>query len=207
MKSRTLVAFLIVWVSSLLLAALLSPSPGRASGGSNLLQNPGFEESTDGWLPDSATTTEFITVTEPVRSGEWAASLKKKVGAGFIYIYQDVAVVGGFRYRLSGWVYNYKDIPIEDWAVLRIEWRDSSGEIAPPVDSEKVYDDEPGYHERHIPYNGSDGVQAPAGATIARIKCMAWVHDSTPPPPVFFDDLSFTFQGWKVYLPLVVKNY
>jgi len=70
-----------------------------------------------------------------VRSGEWAASLKKKVGAGFIYIYQDVAVVGGFRYRLSGWVYNYKDIPIEDWAVLRIEWRDSSGEIAPPVDS------------------------------------------------------------------------
>lgn len=206
MKGRTSIAFLVMWVSLLLLAALLSPSPGRASSGSNLLQNPGFEEGTEGWLADSPTTTEFITVTQPVNSGEWAASIKKTAGAGFIYIYQDVPVVGGFRYRLCGWVYNYKDSPIEDWAVLRIEWRDPSGEIALPIDSLKVYDDESGYQERCIPYNGSDGVQAPPTATTARIKCIAWVHDSQSPPPVFFDDLSFTWQGWKVYLPLVMKN-
>jgi len=189
MKSRTLVAFLIVWVFSFLLARLLSPSPGRASDGSNLLQNPGFEEGSEAWLPDSPTTTQFITVTQPVHSGDWAASLNKIVGGGLIYIYQDVPVVGGGYYTLSGWAYNYKDNPIEDWAMLRIEWRDSSGEIAPPVDSLKVYDDEAGYQERRIPYNGGDGVQAPAAATIARIECMAYVHDSET--AVFFDEFTF----------------
>ncbi len=125
-----------------------------------------------------------------------------------MYIYQDVPVIGGFRYRLSGWVYNYNDSPIEDyWAMLSIEWRDSLGKIPPPVDSQKVYDDEPGYQERRIPYNGSDGVQAPPAATIARIKCVVHIANPNPETPVFFDDLSFTFKGSKVYLPLVVKNY
>ena len=217
MKSKALV-FLLAAISGLILSSTVLPSLGAspgaepstgmgASDGWELLENGGFEEGTEGWLADSPTTTQFITVTQPVHSGDRAASLKKKVGAGFIYIYQDVPVVGGGYYTLSGWIYNYKDRPIEDWAVLRIEWRDSSGEIARHVDSQKVYDDEPGYHERRIPYNGGDSVQAPAAATIARIKCMAWVHDSNPATPVFFDDLSFTPQRWKVYLPLVVKNH
>ena len=206
MKGRTSIAFLVMWISLLLLAALLSPYPGRASSGSNLLQNPGFEEGTDSWLSDSST--DFITVTHPypVNFGDWAASLNKKVGTGLISIYQDVLVVGGGYYTLSGWVYYYKDSPIEDWAMLRIDWRNSLGSLS-TVDSQKLYGDEAGYHERRIPYNGGDSVQAPTAATIARIECMAYVPD--PETPVFFDDLSFTFQGSnsRVYLPLIVKNY
>jgi len=209
MTKRTPLAFLIVWVCFLLLAALLSPSPGRASDDSNLLQNPGFEEGTIPWLSSPSAATFVVTDTaEYVHSGIWAASLNKEGGAVPIYIYQDVPVVGGGYYTLSGWVYNYKDSPIGDWAMLRIDWRNSQGSLF-TVDSQKLYGDEPGYHERRIPYDGGDSVQAPAAATIARIKCMAYIQEADPETPVFFDELSFTFQGsnWRVYLPLVVKNY
>lgn len=208
MKSRTLVASLVVWVCSLLLAALLSPSPGRASGGSNLLQNPGFEEGTAPWLAGPSATFDLTDTPEYVHSETWAASLNRTDGfGGEIYIYQDVPVVGGGYYTLSGWVYYYKeDSLIEDWAMLHIDWRNSQESLF-TVDSQKVYGDEPGYHERRIPYDGSDSVQAPAAATIARIKCVGDIQEPNPEAPVFFDELSFTFQGWQVYLPLVVKNY
>ncbi|MFQ6000335.1 MAG: hypothetical protein ACE5LG_01555, partial [Anaerolineae bacterium] len=116
--------------------------------------------------------------------------MNRKVGAGLIYIYQDVPVEGGGYYALSGWVYNYKDSPNSDWAMLRIDWRNSLGSLL-TVDSQKLYDDEAGYHELRIPYNGGDSVQAPAAATVARIECMAYVHDANPATPIFFDDLTF----------------
>jgi len=162
----------------------------------------GFEEGTEGWLPDSPTTTEFITVTQPVHSGQWAASLNRTDGfGGEIYIYQDVEdIIGGMSYALSGWA--YKDDPNFGWVKLRLDWRDSSGSLL-KVDSPLLTEDQAVYQFLFI-----DAVQAPINATRARIQCMAYIHDSTPEPtPVFFDDLSFTFQGSKVYLPLVVKNY
>jgi len=207
MTKRTLLAFLIVWVCFLLLAALLSPSPGRASGGSNLLQNPGFEEGTTGWSfrPQDAT---FTVTNTQVYSGSWAASLNRTGGfGGEINIYQDVPVVGGGYYTLSGWA--YKDSPKFQSVYMRIEWRDASGGIY-NVDSHILTDDEDAYHPLCIPreYNG-DGVQAPDKAVKARIKCVADIQEADPETPIFFDELSFTFQGsnWRVYLPLVVKNY
>lgn len=204
MKSRTLIAFLVMWVSLLLLAALLSPSPGRASSGSNLLQNPGFEEGKIGWSswPQDASFT--ITNTQ-IYSGSWAASLNRTDGAGGeIYISQDVPVVGGGYYTLSGWA--YKDSPDFQSVYLRIEWRDASEEIY-HVDSHILTDDEDIYHRLCVPREcNGDGVQAPDNAVKARIKAIAVIGDPNPQTPVFFDDLSFTWQGWKVYLPLVMKN-
>lgn len=206
MAKRTLVAPLIVWFCFLLLLALLSPSVGRASGGSNLLQNPSFEQGTAPWLSGPSGATFIITSTQ-VYSGTWAASLNKEVGAVPIYIYQDVPVVGGGYYTLSGWA--YKDSPNFRSVYLRIEWRDAWGEIY-HVDSHILTDDEEAYQRLCIPGEcDGDGVQAPNNAVEARIKCVADIQEADPETPIFFDELSFTFQGsnWKVHLPLVVKNY
>ncbi len=122
---RGLVSLLLTSFTLLFLATLFSPSSGRASDGSNLLQNPGFEEGTIDWLPDHDTT-EFVTTIQ-VYSGSWAASLNRSDGVGGqIYIYQDVPVEGGGYYALSGWAYNYKDSPSSDWAMLRMILRNST---------------------------------------------------------------------------------
>lgn len=209
MRRRTLVAFLVVWVCSLLLAALLSPSPGRASDDLNLLQNPGFEEDKKNWsyFPSAAT---FVVTNTPeyVHSGTWAASLNRTDGvADEIHIYQDVPVVGGGYYTLSGWA--YKDDPKFGSVYLQIQWWDSLGEIY-SENSHILTGNEDAYHLLCVPREcDGDGVQVPDKAVKARIKCVAYLHDSNPETPIFFDDLSFTFQGLssKVYLPLVVKNY
>lgn len=210
MARRTLVALLIVWVCSLALAALLSPSAGRASGGSNLLQNPGFEEGTTGWSFSPQDATFTITNTQ-VYSGSWAASLNRTDGVrGEIHIYQDVPVLGGQPYSLSGWA--YKNDPKFSYVKLRIEWKDAALQTVGEVESHLLTDDEDAYHCLCIPRDcNGDGVEAPSNAVKARIKCVAHIQEPNPETPVFFDDLGFTFQGSNqgstVYLPLVVKNY
>lgn len=204
MAKRTLVASLIVWFCFLLLLALLSPSVGRASGDSNLLQNPSFEQGTAPWLSGPSGATFIITSTQ-VYSGTWAASLHRTEGlASEIYICQDVeGIVGYAPYTLSGWAYNDRE---SDWVALRIEWWDSSGKIG-EIQSDKLMD-KASYHHLCVPKEcDGGGVPAPHNAIKARIKSVAYIHDSDPETPVFFDDLSFTFQGSKVYLPLVIKNY
>lgn len=192
MAKRTLVASLIVWFCFLLLLALLSPSVGRASGGSNLLQNPSFEQGTAPWLSGPSGATFIITSTQ-VYSGTWGASLHRTEGlASEIYISQDVeGIVGDARYTLSGWAYNDRE---SDWVALRIEWWDSSGKIG-EVESDKLMD-KASYHHLCVPKEcDGGGVPAPHNAIKARIKSVAYIHDSDPETPVFFDDLSFTFQG------------
>jgi hypothetical protein len=208
MKSRTLVAFLIVWGCSLLLATRLSASAGQASGGSNLLQNPGFEEGKKGWSKSPSAAIFVVTKTSKyVHSGTWAASLNRTDGVpGKIYIYQDVeGIIGGMPYALSGWA--YKDSPKFGSVYLEIQWWDSLGEI--DSDSSHILtEDEDAYRRLCIPREcNGDGVQAPNNAIKARIKCMADIQEPNPEAPVFFDDLSFTFQGSRAYLPLVVKKY
>ncbi len=208
MKSRALVASLIVWVCSLVLAALLSPSSGRASGDSNLLQNPGFEENTKGWSKSPLDAIFVVTNTpEYVHSGTWAASLNRTDGpGGEIYIYQDVPVVGGGCYTLSGWA--YKNDPRFSRVKLRIEWKNAALQTVRDDESDLIMDDEDVYHLLCIPREcNGDGALAPNNAVKARIECVAHIQEPNPEAPVFFDEFRFTFQGSKVYLPLVVKNY
>mgnify|MGYP003681876720 CR=1 FL=1 len=208
MRKRTLLASLIVWLCSLLLAALVSPSSGRASSGSNLLQNPGFEEGKEGWSKFPSAATFVVTdTTQYVHGGRWAASLNRTdwVG-GEIYIYQDVPVLGGQFYSLSGWA--YKNDSGFSCAKLRIEWKDAALQTINDEESHLLAEDEDAYHLLCIPREcNGDGVQAPNNAVKARIEGVAIIVSPNPPTPVFFDDLSFTFQGSKVYLPLIVKNY
>ena len=209
MKSRPLVASLIIWACSLLLAVLLSPSAGQASNGSNLLQNPGFEEDKESWSKSPSAATFVITDTpEYVHSGTWSASLNRTDGpAGEIYIYQDVeGISGGMPYALSGWV--YKNDPRFSCVKLRIEWKDAALRTVRDDESDLLTDDEDTYHFLCIPREcNGDGLEAPNNAVKARIECVAHIQERNPETSVFFDDLSFTFEGSKVYLPLVAKNY
>jgi hypothetical protein len=206
MKGRALIAFLVMWVSLLLLAALLSPSPGRASSGSNLLQNPGFEEGKTSWSSGPQDATFTITNTQ-VHSGSWAASLNRTDGeGGEIYIYQDVPVLGGQFYNLSGWA--YKNDSGFNCVKLRIEWKDAALQTVGDEESHPLAEDEDAYHLLCVPREcDGTGVRAPANAVKARIEGVAYIASPNPENPVFFDDLSFTFQGSKVYIPFVVKNY
>jgi len=197
-----------MWVSLLLLAALLSPSPGRASSGSNLFQNPGFEEGIEGWSKSTSAATFVVTDTVGyVHNGTLAASLNRTDGVGGeIYIYQDVPVLGGQFYNLSGWA--YKNDSGFNCVKLRIEWKDAALQTVGDEESHPLAEDEDAYHLLCIPREcNGDGVQAPNNAVKARIEAIAIITPPNPENPVFFDDLSFTFQGSKVYLPLVVKNY
>ena len=108
-------------------------------------------------------------------------------------------------YALSGWV--CKNRPKFGSVYLGMEWWDSSGEIGPPVDSDILSDDVPNYRRLCMPSEcNGDGVRAPPNAVKARIEAMAVRTPPNPETPVFFDDLSFTSQGWKVCVPLIVKD-
>jgi len=102
-------------------------------------------------------------------------------------------------YALNGWA--YKDDANFGWVKLRLDWHDASSSLL-TVDSPLLTEDQAVYQFLSI---GS--AEAPINATRARIECVAHIQEPNPETPVFFDDLSFTFQGSKVYLPLVVKDY
>lgn len=139
--------------------------------------------------------------------GDLAASLNRTDGVGGdIHIYQDVeGIIGGMPYTLSGWATCNSNF---SWVKLRIEWWNASGWVGSWEESDVLTEDWEEYQLLTIPKEGEgEGVRAPSDATIARIKCMASIHNPNPETPVFFDDLSFTFQGSKVYIPFVVKNY
>lgn len=200
MTQRALVVSLILLVFSLPLVVLASSPPEQTSGDSNLLQNPGFEEGINFWRPGHSTT-QFDTDTEFVNSGQRAASLNKFDGAPCeISIEQDVeGIIGGMPYALSGWA--YENSPNFNWVMLRIEWWSSSKNLS-KTDSQWL-SDEASYQLLSI-----DSAVAPSDATRARIKCIGYIQEPVPDSTaVFFDDLSFTFQGSQMYLPLVVKKH
>jgi len=167
-----------------------------ALGYDNLLGNGGFEQGTSAWTASYGAT--FITVTEPVSAGLWAAALNRSDTTGEIRIYQDVQVFPGATYTLTGWI--YKDELLFEYALLRIEWRNSQW---PDVDSGQLRDDN-GYYR---PITIGSAI-APPDASKARISAVAWIRDSPPPNPVYFDELSLTSNMMPVaFIPLCLKNY
>jgi len=172
------------------------PHPILPSGPGNLLVNGDFEEGTSRWSESYAAT--FLTVTAPVSSGGWAASLHKSGVAGeILYIRQDVQVIPGATYTLTGWI--YKDEFAFEYALLRLDWRDSDGaDLISPL----ITDDNPFY--RHVTVGP---VAAPPDASIARISAVAKIHDPSPANPVYFDNLSLTSNMIpRNRLPLLLKN-
>jgi hypothetical protein len=161
----------------------------------DLLQNGGFEQGTSGWGVSYGAT--FITVTNPVSSDNWAASLDRRDTPAKIWIYQDVVVVPGAIYTLTGWI--YKDEPGFDEACLRIEWLASGS----PDLQECLSGDNDFY--RPITVGPTD---APGDATKARISAAADVADADHLYPVFFDELRVTSNMMpNGFFPLTLKNY
>ena len=161
----------------------------------NLLQNGGFEEGTSGWTALDWWT--FTTVTNPVSSGNWAASLDRHDATGWIWIYQDVVVVPGATYTLTGWI--YKNEPGFDEACLRIKWVESGS-----PDLQKCLSGDNNYYR---PLTVSIAA-APSHTSKARIEARAEVLTGEHENPIYFDELSLTSNMMPVaFLPLSLKNY
>jgi hypothetical protein len=159
----------------------------------NLLQNGGFEQGTSGWTASWGA--NLITVTDPVSSGNWAAAISGTTGS--IWIYQDVVVVPGATYTLTGLIHKYERRFHQ--ACLGIEWLESGS----PDLQECLYDD----HDFYLPLTVSIEA-APSYATRARIKARAYIRTANPANPIYFDELSLTSNMMPVaFIPLCLKNY
>lgn len=198
-KPHLLALCLLSLLALLTLSLVLAASTALES--ANLLTNGGFEDGTEGWTASSVAT--FVTVTDPVSSGNWAASLYKSGTIGEIWIRQDVSVLPSAAYTLTGWIYD--DDAKYDQVCLRIRWRASDWLGAVQDCLEGDYDF---YRAITLP-----SVIAPPDAVTARIMAVADISTASPQEPVYFDDLSFTSNipptptPMAFYVPLVVKSY
>jgi hypothetical protein len=196
-----LLGFSLLFPLVLLIFSLILASQG-ALGSTNLLTNGGFEDGTTGWTKFLADVI-FVTVTDPVHSGEWAASLNRKHVPGEIWIYQNVDVVAGTTYTLTGWAYNNEPSFLQ--VCLRIKWLNSQ---YPDVESSCL----DGLAAYYRPITVSSAT-APPDATTARIMAVAEIADPNPPNPVYFDALSLTSNipptptPIPCYVPLLLKDY
>ena len=192
---------LVLPLSFLTLSFLLTSR--ETIGSAELLANQGFEDGTAGWKPRPLDMT-FITVTEPVHSGEWAAALDRSGPTSEIYIFQDVSVVPERAYTHTAEVYKYQARFAE--ACLRIKWLYSTSpevEVCVEVD----YD---GYRPITIAL-----AIAPTDAITARVMAVGKMWTGEEGNPIYFDDLSFTSDPSPpptptpipVYVPLVLKNH
>jgi hypothetical protein len=157
--------------------------------------NGGFEDGTSHWNVSFGAT--FITVTEPVSSGSWAASLTMSGTTGEISIYQDVPIFAEATYTLTGWV--YKDEVDYLRACLRLEWLPSTALAI----EECLEDDKDFYRPLTV-----GPVAVPAGATKVRIRAVGDIGEANPASPVYFDELRLKCSLTpRVYSPLSLKNY
>jgi hypothetical protein len=164
-----------------------------ALGYDNLLGNGGFEHGTSGWTASTGAT--FITVTEPVSSGNWAAAISGTIGS--IWIYQDMEIIPGATYTLTGSI--YKNEPRFDEACLRIKWLASGS-----PDLQKCLSDDNDFY-RPITLGPTE---APLDATSAKIECVAVIRTSPLTNPIYFDELSLTSSMMpNGFFPLSLKNY
>ncbi len=184
---------LVLGVAPVALSLLLTLKTAYGYGG--LLGNGGFEDGTSGWHNSYAST--FVTVTAPVWSGNWAASLTRYDTAGEIDIHQDVRVFAGASYTLTGWIYENEEAISR--VCLRIEWHDSGW---PPVE-----DCLSGNANYYRPITVAL-VTAPPDASTARIMAVAELRDAAPSNPAYFDDLCLTSNMMpRGHFPLTLKNY
>jgi hypothetical protein len=159
----------------------------------NLLQNGGFEQGTSGWTASPGAT--FITVTNPVSSGNWAAAISGTTG--LIWIDQDVAVVPGATYTLTGLIHKYEQKFRE--ACLRIEWVASGS-----PDLQECFSDDISFY-RPITVGP---VAAPSNVTRAKIRATADIRTPTHTNPIYFDELALTSNMMPIgFIPLCLKNY
>jgi hypothetical protein len=166
-----------------------------ALGYDDLLGNGGFEQGTSAWTASYGAT--FITVTEPVSAGLWAAALNRSDTTGEIYIQQEVDIVPGATYTLTGWI--YKNEPRFDEACLRIKWVESGS-----PDLQKCLSGDNNFYRRIT----VGPTEAPEDASRAKIRATADIRIPTHTNPIYFDELRLTSNMMPIgFLPLSLKNY
>ncbi len=196
---RPLLGFSLLFPLALFMLSFLLASQS-ALGSAELLTNGDFEEGTTGWTI-SRDEIVFITVTQPVRSGNWAASLNIGVAADKIAIRQNVTVTANVSYTLTGSAYEYGNH--FDRSCLRVEWLNPSYPLV-----ESCIDVDAHYYQPITVH-----VDPAPDTRTAKILAVAELEDFDGSNAVFFDDLSFTSNiaptptPIVVYVPLVLKNY
>jgi hypothetical protein len=191
-KARLLTLILASALASTSLSLALSST--SALGHASYPINGGFEDGTSHWKLYSEGT--FVAVTEPVRSGTWAASLTTSGSTAEIWIYQDVPIFPGATYTLTGWV--YWDEPAFKHVELCLKWNSDSLEH-----SARLTDDNDFYRPVTV-----GPLVAPPDATEARIRAVAKIREPNPTNPVYFDDISLTCNLTpRFFLPLQLKSY
>ena len=164
-----------------------------ALGYDNLLRNGGFEQGTSGRTAPYGTT--FITVTDPVSSGNWAAAISGTTGS--IWIYQDVEMIPGATYTFTGRI--HKNEAGFDEACLGIEWLDSgSPDVQKCLSGDNTF---------YRPLTVSVAA-APSGTSRARIMARAEILSAEHTNPIYFDELALTSNMMPIgFIPLCLKNY
>ena len=191
-RCRILALVILSGLAPVAVSLFLALNTARAQ--SNLLANGGFEEGTAGWYQSFGST--FVTVTTPVSSGNWAASLTKSGVAGDVWIYQDVDVHAGAPYTLTGWV--YKNESAFQNVCLSIEWHDSDW-----PDLVDCLSEDNGFY-RLITVGPT---LAPPDTSKASITIIADIRTQNPPNPMYFDELALTSSMQPSgYFPLLLKN-
>jgi hypothetical protein len=162
----------------------------------NLLQNGGFEEGTSGWMASFGA--DFITVTDPVSSGNWAGALNGSGTTGEIYVHQQVNVLPGATYTVTAWI--YKDEPSFSYVRLGMYWLDSQWDDPASAD----LTDDAGFYR---PITLGPAV-APPDASRAQIRLVAWIRESPAEEPICFDELTVNSNMVPVaFIPVCLKNY
>ena len=169
----------------ILVIALLLVSPALVS--ANLLVNPGFEETgegghTQGWYEDYNSNI-FGAIDNP-RSGSWHATNYNDGGMA-----QDVDVIAGMQYRLTGYAYIPTGIGGSPWGTyIGVKFKRANGSTAlswEKSDFKNMTRDQ---------YNmaDSDWIVAPDDAVTAAIRFGTWASNPWEPVnPTDFDDFSF----------------
>jgi len=170
---------------ALLLCLSLGGHPvGYATGNSqvNLLQNPSFEEGTEGWSPwpPHAPGVTYGWEDRMAHGGSRSVYVES-TGAGFGMWQQVVPVQGGTVYVLAGYV-GFEGIDPPGHCNLQLVFRDGSGRLIEMIDFPSHF----GTRELAYDFPRELKVRAPAGAALAEINLFL-----QGPGKAWFDDILF----------------
>lgn len=164
----------------------------------NLIQNPGFENWTDG-KPDAWLTlpTAYAQSTNPVHGGNYAASVTSATSTQTLGA-TDFAVTPGTTYVFTGWYLdNVSNARMRYWG----QWRNASGAMTTETSMQL------GEYSTNSPEWKQFSIEAPApaGSTLMRASVRVYNEDTNTGGQIYFDDIAFYVKGTMAVTD--VKNF
>jgi hypothetical protein len=155
---------------------------GGSTGGTELLQNPGFESGSSPWLLQQWNGKPVVTTcTDRRRSGTRSFCVTSKQSESGAAVSPYIAVSAGSRYTFSAWMY----LQGVTWgkAVIKLDWYRSDGSLVSSVTSTGKSQSTTTWGQETIT------ATAPSGATKALVFLFSYATGK-----VYYDDVSFKKQ-------------